>query len=120
MVGPSSLQAATEACVRDFNGGVKMIMPYFNHVSSRTLIVLLVFNAYCMSVCGDVYGICHHNLVTTSILPGEKQSGKLLDYLSEHIVAFLNILYPLHPYIPRFIEGSYALVTQLLQVKTEF
>ncbi len=69
---------------------------------------------------GVVYGIYHHNVVRTSILPGEKPSGKLLDYLSEHIVAFLNILYPLHQYIPRFIEGSHGLVTQLLQVKTEY
>ncbi len=62
---------------------------------------------------GVVYVIYHDSGVRTSILPGEKQSGKLLDYLSEHIVAFLNILYPLYPYILRFIEGSYDLVTQL-------
>ncbi len=36
---------------------------------------------------GVVYGISHHNVVRTSILPGEKQSGKLLDYMPEHIVA---------------------------------
>ncbi len=118
VVGPSSLQTAIEACVHDLTVG----WTWLCHILTTSLVGHLLYYSM-LIVCrymGVVYGIYHHNVVRTSILPGEKQSGKLLDYLSENTVAFSNILYPLHPYIPRFIEGSYAFVTQLLQVKTEY
>ena len=49
--GHSSFQAAIETLVCSY-GSMNMFMPYFKHISSRTLIILL--NVYCLST----YGSC--------------------------------------------------------------